>query len=272
MPGPPAHARPDLEIRPLTRLTDLDQCVDLQRATWGDDFRELVPPALLTIVQKIGGIALGAFDPRDRLAGFVFGITGVSDHRLLHWSHMLAVDEHWRDRGVGRMLKFAQRDRLRAAGVTRARWTFDPLVARNAHINLDALGTQVIEYVENMYGDNPMSETDSVIGSDRFVVEWVLDGPRLPRTDDVADGHVPLVGLDHPPDVALPETPSVRVAIPRDIQVLKRSDPARARAWRAVTGRAFRQYLQGGYRVVGFHRGQPGARSTYLLSREREPR
>ncbi|HKI96506.1 MAG TPA: GNAT family N-acetyltransferase, partial [Gemmatimonadales bacterium] len=116
-------------IRPLASERDLDQCIALQRRTWGNDFRELVPAALLLIAERMGGIAAGAFDARGRLGGFVFGITGVSDGRLAHWSHMLAVAPAWRDQGVGRRLKRYQRTRLRRLGVDRVYWTYDPLIA-----------------------------------------------------------------------------------------------------------------------------------------------
>ena len=163
-------------------------------------------------------------------------------------------------------MKHAERERLLAAGVTRARWTFDPLVARNAFVNLACLGTDVLEYVEDMYGDNPESETDSVIGSDRLVVEWKLDAPARPSS--AFDETAPLLDLEHSASAALPAGRHVRVAIPRDIQTLKRSDPMRARAWRTATSQAFRHYLSQGYSVVGFSRGHPGARGTYLLTRD----
>jgi predicted GNAT superfamily acetyltransferase len=218
---------------------------------------------MLTIVQHVGGVALGAFDARDQLVGFVFGVTGIIDGQPVHWSHMLAVDERCRDQGVGRQLKTAQRDVLLERGVARARWSFDPLVARNAYLNLVRLGTEVVEFVEDMYGENPMSVTDSIIGSDRLIVEWDLIGPVTADTAEAADA--PLVALEHGSADDLPSAPRVRIAVPRDIQVLKHRDPERARMWRTVTSRAFRHYIALGYRVAGFHRGRPGARSTYLL-------
>jgi predicted GNAT superfamily acetyltransferase len=120
----------ELELRDLTTQDDLEQCIALQRATWGNDFRELVPPAVLQIAQKVGGIAAGAFEPEGPLVGFVFGLTGVREGRPVHWSHMLAVREDLRDRGVGQLLKLHQRARMQSIGVESVLWSFDPLVGR----------------------------------------------------------------------------------------------------------------------------------------------
>jgi predicted GNAT superfamily acetyltransferase len=256
-----------VSLRPLESPSDFEACVVLQRATWGADFRELVPPALLRIAQHTGGIAAGAFAPPDRLLGFVFGITGWRDRRPVHWSHMLAVAGDARDRGIGRRLKLYQRDRLRDAGVDRMFWTFDPLVARNAHLNLNRLGATVREYVEDMYGHNPMSRTDSVIGSDRFVVEWLLDANAPhPRVEPV-DPDAPSIGLEAGTGAALPDAPVVRVEIPGDIQRLKVEAADTALAWRRATRRALQHYLARGYAVRRLARDAAG-RGAYVLARD----
>lgn len=258
------HAPAGPTIRALASQPEFEACVALQRATWGDDFRELVPPAVLQVAQKMGGIVAGAFADGGDLIGFVFGLTGIRDGAVAHWSHMLAVAEPWRDRGIGGQLKAYQRATLAAAGVTRMFWTFDPLVARNAHLNLRRLGARVVEYVRDMYGDNPMSRTDSVIGSDRFVVSWNLDTPA-PIPPDATPHDAPrILGAGAP----LPDAPAVLVGIPGDIQQLKQADPAGARGWRTATRRAFEHYLPRGYAVTDFVRGAGDAPGTYVLTRD----
>jgi chorismate synthase len=261
----------DLSIRPLRTPEEYEACVALQRATWGDDFRELVPPALLQISQKVGGVAAGAFAD-GRLVGFVYGITGLRDGRPVHWSHMLAVDESRRDRGIGRHLKEYQREQLAAAGVERMYWTFDPLVARNAHLNLNVLGARVVEYARDMYGENPMSRTDSVIGTDRFVVAWDLrpavprpgEGGRSGTKEDEGDGERPLISSEHDP---LQDAWSLLVVVPSDIQALKRTDRDAALAWRRSTRRAFEHYLPRGYAVSRLVPHPAGDGSCYVLER-----
>jgi chorismate synthase len=259
---PRSGSTPSWSLRPLRGAADYDACVALQRATWGDDFRELVPPAVLQIVQKMGGIAAGGF-VEDRLVGFVLGLTGLRDGVPVHWSHMLAVAAGFQDRGLGRALKAYQREQLLAAGITRMYWTFDPLVARNAWLNLHHLGARVTEYVRDMYGDNPMSRTDSVIGSDRFVVEWDLATARRggPTGGRAGGPTVREVGD------ALPDSPVVFVAVPSDIQALKLADPDAARAWRAATRRALEHYLALGYVIADFERRAAAPPAAYRLER-----
>jgi predicted GNAT superfamily acetyltransferase len=254
---------PAVSIRSLRGYGDLEACVALQQVTWGEHCREIVPPAVLLVAQKLGGLALGAFDRAGNLVGTLFGMTGLMDGEPVHWSHMLAVREEWRDRHVGQLLKQEQRRRLSTIGVHRIRWTFDPLVARNAHVNVHRLGSRVLEYVEDMYGDSPLSLTDSVIGSDRLVVEWrPLDSrPETVPTPDTW----PRITLEHGLDQTLPGRTGVLLEVPRDVQALKQADPERAVAWRSLTRRTFKHFLGGGYRVADFRRGGAGTRGYYVL-------
>ncbi|MGD2135860.1 MAG: hypothetical protein PVF27_06855 [Gemmatimonadales bacterium] len=244
----------------------------MQKATWGDDFRELVPPAMLLVAQKVGGLAVGAFDEDDTLAGFVYGLTGPRGGALIHWSHMLAVRRDARDCGVGRALKQHQRARMRDGGVATILWSFDPLVARNAHLNLRRLGARVTDYVENMYGENPMSVTDSVIGSDRLVVEWpTTEQPTAePGTHDAESAALVFAADDPAEDADLPEAAVVACAIPADIQALKSAEPELARRWRRATRRALQHYLGRGYRIVAFERVPQGG-GAYLLVCRSDP-
>ena len=109
--------------------------------------------------------------PTAMLLGFVFGLTGVERGKIVHWSDMLAVRPEARNLGLGRKLKEHQRQLVRELGASVIYWTYDPLIARNAHLNFNRLGVRLAEYVEDMYGI-----TDSVlhggIPTDRLVVAW----------------------------------------------------------------------------------------------------
>jgi predicted GNAT superfamily acetyltransferase len=181
------------------------------------------------------------------MLGFVYGITGRMDGEPCHWSHMLAVRETHRDRGIGGALKAFQRATLEALAIPTMYWTYDPLVARNAYLNLEKLGARIVEYVPDMYGDDECSTTDSIIGSDRVVVRWDV-GTQQPR-----DGQTELDGSP------------IRLEIPKDIQQLKRDAPDEARTWRATTRAAFQSHLAGGMRVTGFHPGSGAEPSYYIL-------
>jgi predicted GNAT superfamily acetyltransferase len=263
----PSGTADAIELRALSSTADFAACVELQLATWGRSFAEAVPGSILKICQKVGGVAAGAFAREGQLLGFVFGLTGVRGGRLVHWSHMLAVAPGARDLGLGTRLKLFQRDLLRGLGVGSVLWTYDPLEARNAHLNLNRLGAEVVEYVEDMYAGEMGSDLASGIGTDRFIVDWRIAGERS-RHEAAAGGGgegtiVSLESLTAP----LPATSRVRVEVPASIQDVKAERPAEAAAWRAVTRRAFEHYLAAGYRVTAFHRDGAAGRSFYGLER-----
>jgi predicted GNAT superfamily acetyltransferase len=163
----------EFTIRPLESHDDFLQCVALQHETWGADFVDSVPPSILQVCQKVGGVAAGAFDGEGRLVGFVFGLSGVRHGRLAHWSDMLAVREELRGRGLGQRLKAFQLSLLLERGIEVAYWTYDPLEAGNANININRLAAFPVEYVPDMYGE-ATSTLHAGLSTDRFVVEWWL--------------------------------------------------------------------------------------------------
>ncbi len=264
----------DYTIRPLASEGDLAQGVAIQRLTWGEHFTEVVPATILKISQKVGGVAAGAFDAQGLLVGFVFGLTGVRAGRLVHWSHMLAVRPEARGAGLGKQLKLYQRDVLLAEGVSEVRWTFDPLVAQNANLNLNALGAEIEAYVPEMYGSNTGSELHSGLGTDRLVVLWRIAEPKVERA--IAGGapplerrllEAPMANPEASEPAALPADAAIRIEVPADIQQVKREAMEMARAWRASVRRAFLWYLERGYRVAGFVHGDRQGRCWYVLAR-----
>ena len=164
----------EVTIRPFASRADYDACVQLQREIWGERFVDVVPATILMVSQRVGGVSAGAFDTAGRLLGFVFGISGIRDREPVHWSDMLAVRPEARGAGLGKRLKLYQRDRLLEQGIRRVLWTYDPLVARNANLNLNCLRARPVEYVVNLYGDT-RSALHAGLDTDRFIVEWRLD-------------------------------------------------------------------------------------------------
>lgn len=226
---------PNFTIRPFTTWDDYRQCLYLQTETWGEDFGELVPAAILKISQKMGGVAAGAFADDDKMLGFVYGISGIRNGEPAHWSHMLAVRTELRDRSIGTQLKHYQRDSILKLGITKMYWTFDPLVARNAHFNLNVLGISIKEYVPDMYGDQGCGTMDDVIGTDRFVVQWDLN--KAPKADACSK---------------LASTAAKLIKIPGDIHQLKTEDPDAAAAFRTKTRKTFMDLMRSGFRVTSF--------------------
>lgn len=265
------NLRREVSIRPLASERDFRACVEIQKQTWGEQFSECVPPSILKVCQRIGGVAAGAFDSGDRLLGFVFGMTGVDRGELVHWSDMLAVRPEARNLGLGEALKQYQANTLRALGVTRIYWTFDPLVARNAHLNLNKLGAEVLEYVVDMYG-----ETESELhrlGTDRFVISWRISNGERPGTDaELLDRASSAPVLEGSAEHGFGElgAPLVRIEVPANIEAVQRASLEEAVRWRALTRAAFSEAMEQGYRVAGFVREAKQGPCYYLLARDAE--
>lgn len=278
--GPESRALDALRIEPLNSLEAFEACIRLQETIWGPGFDERVPGAILRIAAQFGGVLAGAFDdalPGAPMVGFVFGLTGVEDGALVHWSDMLAVVPSHRGRGIGFALKVWQARHLRPLGVKEVRWTFDPLEAGNAMLNLVRLGGEAWSYEVDRYGASN-SPLHAGIGTDRLIVSWwiepfleALEGakegsnrgakghdvePTQPRAPDRGVELVS-VGPDGTPRLhAVPDEATVlTVAIPPSLQALKRMDLERARGWRAVVRGALGPRLRDPR-----HRPQPGAK------------
>jgi len=268
-------------IRPFSTIEEYRACVDLQEETWGHGFSERVSPAILKVSQMLGGVAAGAYDGGGHLVGFVYGMTGVRDGEVVHWSDMLAVKRGLRDTGLGRRLKAHQREVLLARDVTKMYWTFDPLQSRNAYLNFSRLGIVVREYARDMYGqtDSPLHRG---IGTDRFIALWLMESERVRRRVVDGDrGPAPGTGEDAPaalaavldsvlpepgqPDLSL-DSDKVRVAIPGDISEVMASSMDLAVAWRGATREALSHYMSRGYEVRELLR--EGRTSDYLLVRD----
>jgi predicted GNAT superfamily acetyltransferase len=270
-------------IRPFAGNAELQACVALQEETWGHGFSERVPPAILKVAQTLGGVAAGAWSPDGSLDGFVFGLTGVRDGEVVHWSDMLAVRRGVRDTGVGTKLKAYQRDVLLERDIRKMFWTFDPLQARNAYVNFSKLGIVVREYTRDMYGetDSPLHQG---IGTDRFIAFWLMDservvdrmsgrvrgpGPEAGEGASVALGEgtsARSTGHPHPgaPRLDLDRS-RVRIAIPADISAVMATSMELAVAWREATRVTLVHYLDRGYEVRELLRGP--RTSDYLLTR-----
>ena len=271
-------------IRPFSSLEDYEACVALQEETWGQGFSERVPTAILKVSQILGGVADGAWSADGRLLGFVFGMTGLRDGEPVHWSDMLAVRPEARSSGLGTALKHHQRARMLDTGIRTVLWTFDPLRARNAHLNFTLLGVRSAEYVEDMYGatDSPLHRG---IGTDRLVVRWELDHPDveariagtwqptgpwgdLPAALDVLGS---ATGFERPgaPTLGL-ESHRLTVRDPADIGAIMETEPGLALEWRRRTRSALTHYIARGWQVGAFLRDAASPR--YLLVREARSR
>ena len=265
-----------VSLRRLETLEEYEEACAIQEEVWGVGFSERVPAAILRVAQKVGGVTAGAFAPNGRLLGFVFGITGVREGQLVHWSDMLAVRVEARGHHLGDRLKHYQRVLCREIGVREMLWTYDPLVARNAHLNINRLGARPIEYVQNLYGANTGSTLHGALPTDRFIVAWDLeaatDSPRPSASrDDFQLNDAPVAnstpGGSPCVPTTVPDAPTVLVEIPHDLQAVRATGDHLALSWRLATRATLLHYLENGYRVSGFRRGGTKSLPAYELTR-----
>jgi predicted GNAT superfamily acetyltransferase len=246
----------------IVALESPEQFVDVQRLfaeIWSSGDEPPVSAELMRALAHAGNYVVGAYDTaRDgALVGACVGFCGPPAEATLH-SHIAGVTPSARGRSVGYALKLNQYTWALRHGLKGITWTFDPLVCRNAHLNIAKLGATPTEYLPNFYG----AMTDGINagqGSDRLLVSWsvrpLVEGRRR---DDVAPGAVVLLeesSAGRPTTAgarALGEHETGLVRVPRDIEVLRLKDPAAAISWRSAVGEVLGGLLQQGRRITGF--------------------
>ena len=288
-------------IRILDTNEQLEKVEELQSIVWPGSETDVVPAHLLITAVHNGGFALGIYPDADMdspLAGFAFGFPGIyttpDGPRLKHCSHMLAVHPEFRGKGLGFKLKRAQWQLVRKQGIDRITWTYDPLLSRNAHLNINRLGAVCNTYKREVYGE--MRDGLNVgVASDRFEVDWWVNSQRVnkrlssrarskldlahfsaaeaaiinpaPINDDGWVVPVSPVKLDSISSSAASKPNILLVEIPSDFLALKDADIELAKAWRMMSRRLFEDLFEIGYLVTDFVHVPGGSpRSYYALS------
>lgn len=260
-----AAASAAVELRPLGSVADSDRIARVVGETWGHE--QSVPREMVRALAESGNVPYGAFAGED-LVGFVLGWAGVDPAEGLHvHSHMLATVPDRRHRGVGFALKLAQRAQALDQGIAFVRWTFDPLVARNAYFNLHKLGAVIDRFERDFYGEM----TDSLNRgdrSDRFVVRWdVRETPGPWAVPFAGDPVVVRRATDGRPDVLRERSGGAAIVeIPTEHAALRVSDPELARTWRDAVATAAEACLARGLVGASFLR----VRSAYVFGRSFE--
>jgi predicted GNAT superfamily acetyltransferase len=166
-----------ITVRPLHTIPEFKLCVQVAREVWADADLDTEPHVTYVIAHHTGGQVLGAFDGAT-MVGFTKAYVGLHDHTPYFHSHMAAVLPSYRDRGIGRLLKLVQREDALRRDIRLIEWTFDPLETKNAHFNFNRLGGISRRYIPDFYGITT-SPLHRGIPTDRLLVEWRLDSPRV---------------------------------------------------------------------------------------------
>jgi predicted GNAT superfamily acetyltransferase len=261
-----------IRIRSCEGFEEMEACVQLQIETWGYDEPDVIPRKTFMLAGKIGGQVIGAFEgkepvdgserDREAMVGFALSLPGIKSggnaeepggrapQAYLH-SHMLAVKEGYRNRGLGAQLKWEQRRESLERGIRHMEWTFDPLEIKNAFLNIHRLGAVVRGYRPDFYGVSS-SRLQGGLPTDRLLAEWELDSPRVSAA------------LDGRPAVAEIEE---RIVVPAAISQWKaEGNRERALAVQLENRRKFQQAFGQGLVVTGFSL-DPEGNGVFELSR-----
>ncbi|SDP41291.1 Predicted acetyltransferase, GNAT superfamily [Klenkia soli] len=267
-------------VRTITAVPDLAAVAGLLGAIWQRADSPPLSTELLRALATAGSYVAGAYDGDD-LVGACVGFFAEPAAGSLH-SHIAGVSGAVRGRSVGFALKVHQRAWALARGVGEITWTYDPLVARNAWFNTGKLGAAAVAYLPDHYGgmQDALNAGDE---TDRLLVRWDLAAPQVVAAcrGGAPGAAVPpgaAVALGCSPDGApVPgrtDAPVLLVAVPRDVEALRRTDPALAARWRSAVRSVLHPVLADGGRITGFDRAgryvlhQRGAEHT---TGERQP-
>jgi predicted GNAT superfamily acetyltransferase len=240
----------EITIRECSTIEEFDGCIHLQREAFGLPDLEISPRRHFIVSHQAGGWTLGAF-AADRMVGFVHHLAAVrANDELFGYSHVMAVAKDYQNKGVGARLKWAQRERALREGRKLIKWTWDPMMARNAHFNLNRLGAIVDTYADNFYGTDYNLEQALGLPSDRLLATWRLDSARV---------HALSAGSPVPVDAQ----PLATVAIPAEWTTLVKQDPERARAEQTRVRAEIKDALDRKLICAGFERD--AEQSKYLF-------
>jgi predicted GNAT superfamily acetyltransferase len=246
--------RPAFFIRVCETFEDYSACIDIQRTVWQFSDLDITPLRSFVITRRSGGLTLGAFDESNRMVGFAHALAAFDAQKQpYYYSHMLAVEPALQNAGIGARLKLAQRVHALHHDVALLGWTFDPLMSRNAYLNIVKLGAVVRRYYPNYYGNASTSVLHRGLDTDRLFVEWWV------KSDHVNEA---LAGRRRT------DAPDAIVEVPREIDEIKEHDMAEAQRWQRTVREAFQKHLSDGLYCANFVPGKDGANSRYLFYRD----
>lgn len=252
-----------IKIRSLHSIEEMEQVRKLESNIWGAE--DSIPTHQTITAEKNGGLVLGAYF-EGKMIGFQYSFPGYDGRNVYLCSHMLGIDQEFRNKGIGKLLKIAQREEALKLGYKLITWTYDPLETANGYLNISKLGGVCNTYIENCYGE--MEDLlNSGIPSDRFLVEWhIAKGEEekeslrpIELNEAVKNSLIKweenIDGLPMPIQNDSFEINDVAfVAVPKDFRTIRVTDIKIASQWRMLTRESFKKLFQSGWKVTGFYK------------------
>ncbi len=304
-----------VRVEKYLRASVLNDVVELEKRVWNrDGYREVNAPMLyFELAYLTNGLVLTAFDDgiypeeerrlmaredpwyaQDRPIGFLVCFADFDKRGHFWYGARMGVDRLYQDKNIGDALVRVLYDCARERGISRIRWTYDPLVSRNGYIYIHRMGAIVREIGFNYYSAVFTSdEFNRAISTDRFIVEWLIQTdrvrdriergilPSLHDTSEMTDENIvnsvdlDEEGLECPggKNVFHLNASPLFVEIPYNQDRILKTDRAKAQRLRDYCRALFMHYLARGYVVRGFVVGrEPDGRHRPYYRLERESR
>jgi predicted GNAT superfamily acetyltransferase len=222
-----------IQVRELKSLQDQDSGRKIFDLTWALDAGTEITPNLLQAMVHSGSYLSGAFI-ENKIVGAAFAFPATNNGLHLH-SHMTAVLDEYRDKGVGYALKIDQWNWAKKQKHFHLSWTFDPLVRRNAKLNIVKLGVDISSYHPNFYGAMP-DALNAGDESDRLIVSWSteIDAPKAREL------------------ITNPKPDDILIEIPEDIVAIRSKNQSESMKWRKLVREQFLAAFGKNGKVVGF--------------------
>jgi predicted GNAT superfamily acetyltransferase len=238
-------------IEKIDSFEGMDSCVHLQQSVWQFGDIDVIPRRMFVVARAVGGQIFGAW-AGNNLVGFALAIPGIRNGQSYLHSHMLAVSLEYRNRGIGRLLKLAQRQDALTRGIDLIEWTFDPLQGKNAFFNIEKLGAIVRRYSPDFYGTST-SPMHGSLPTDRLHAEWWVKSERV--TELIAGRSLPKYEIQE--TVTVTDKQSV-------LDATFHASQFSAVELLLLVRQQFLQAFSGGLMVLRFHT-VPGGTACYLL-------
>jgi predicted GNAT superfamily acetyltransferase len=222
-----------IQVRGLDTLQEQDFGREIFDKTWSMDTGTEITPNLLQAMVHSGSYLSGAYID-NKIVGAAFAFPATNGGLHLH-SHMTAVLPEFRDKGIGYALKVDQWNWAKKKNYSHLSWTFDPLVRRNAKLNIVKLGVDISAYYPNFYGEMP-DALNAGDESDRLMVSWRtnLDAPKAK-------------GI-----ISNPEPGDILIEIPEDIVAIRSKNQSESMKWRRQVREQFLAAFEKNGKVIGF--------------------
>ncbi|HEU20494.1 MAG TPA: GNAT family N-acetyltransferase [Deltaproteobacteria bacterium] len=277
-----------VRIETYLRQSVLNDVVELEKRVWNKEgYREVNAPMLyFELAYLTNGLVMTVFDEaifspkeKEKMAqndpwysgdhpiGFLACFADFDDEGPFWYGARMGIDRLYQDKNIGVAILDGLYKISKERNIPRIRWTYDPLVSRNAYLYLHRMGAQVQEIGFNYYSAVfTNDELNRNISTDRFLVDWYVNSERVTERMDkhlfpkhdltvmtpgntlneiILDGE----GLERPGDKFMfdsDETP-LFIEIPYSQDKLLKSDRKKAQELREKCRALFMRYLAAGY-------------------------